>query len=146
MSSYVCVASRIRHRSCALVTGVQTCALPILSARGDGHGRRAARRETDPRIAPAVGPCAAQPAARPRVKLVRVFGSLLAGGGIVAAWLSLAGGWAPALDPLASFLPLFRAAALRGLLLARWRLGRSAERRVGKEWVGTCRSRWWPYP
>src|SRR3546814_15943703 len=22
---------------------------------------------------------------------------------------------------------------------------RSEERRVGKEWVGTCRSRWWPY-
>src|SRR3546814_13913798 len=91
MSSYVCVASRIRHRSCALVTGVQTCALPILSARGDGHGRPAARRETDPRIAPAVGPCAAQPAARPRVKLVRVFGSLLAGGGTVAACARTAG-------------------------------------------------------
>src|SRR3546814_15575110 len=63
-----------------------------LSARGDGHGRPAARRETDPRIAPAVGPCAAQPAARPRVKLVR-----------------------------------------------------SEERRVGKECVSTCRSRWSPY-
>src|SRR3546814_15033785 len=23
--------------------------------------------------------------------------------------------------------------------------GRSEERRVGKEWVSTCRSRWWPY-
>src|SRR3546814_14161316 len=23
---------------------------------------------------------------------------------------------------------------------------RSEERRVGKEWVSTCRSRWWPYP
>src|SRR3546814_8626243 len=23
---------------------------------------------------------------------------------------------------------------------------RSAERRVGKEWVSTCRTRWWPYP
>src|SRR3546814_20740587 len=22
---------------------------------------------------------------------------------------------------------------------------RSEERRVGKEWVSTCRSRWWPY-
>src|SRR3546814_20891364 len=27
------------------------------------------------------------------------------------------------------------------------RLGiRPEERRVGKEWVRTCRSRWWPYP
>ena len=57
------------------------------------------------------------------MKPVRIFGSLLAGGGIVAAWLSLAGGWVPALDPLASFLPLFGAAALLGLLLTRWRLG-----------------------
>src|SRR3546814_20557596 len=23
--------------------------------------------------------------------------------------------------------------------------GRSEERRVGKEWFSTCRSRWWPY-
>ena len=57
------------------------------------------------------------------MKLVRVFGSLLAGGAIVAAWFSLAGGRVPALDPLASFLPLFGAAALLGLLLARWRWG-----------------------
>ena len=57
------------------------------------------------------------------MKLVRVFGSLLAGGAIVAAWFSLAGGRLPALEPLASFLPLFGAAALLGLLLARWRWG-----------------------
>src|SRR3546814_18505463 len=25
-------------------------------------------------------------------------------------------------------------------------LQRSAERRLGNEWVSTCRSRWWPYP
>src|SRR3546814_3116826 len=25
------------------------------------------------------------------------------------------------------------------------RRARSEERRVGKEWVSTCRSRWWPY-
>src|SRR3546814_8239424 len=24
-------------------------------------------------------------------------------------------------------------------------IGRSEERRVGNEWVSTCRSRWWPY-
>src|SRR3546814_3359271 len=28
----------------------------------------------------------------------------------------------------------------------KWALGRSEERRVGKECVSTCRSRWWPYP
>src|SRR3546814_19071082 len=26
-----------------------------------------------------------------------------------------------------------------------WMYPRSEERRVGKEWVSTCRSRWWPY-
>jgi vancomycin resistance protein VanJ len=57
------------------------------------------------------------------VKPVRAFGSLLAGGGIVAAWLSLAGGWVPALDLLASFLPFFGVAVLLGLLFARWRPG-----------------------
>src|SRR3546814_4992166 len=34
-----CVASRRRHTRCALVTGVQTCALPISFARPD-HLRR----------------------------------------------------------------------------------------------------------
>src|SRR3546814_5890465 len=33
-------SSRIRHTSCALVTGVQTCALPIFSLhRSEGFGR-----------------------------------------------------------------------------------------------------------
>src|SRR3546814_5780012 len=38
MCLYSCVlfSSRRRHTSCALVTGVQTCALPILGV-GDGH-------------------------------------------------------------------------------------------------------------
>src|SRR3546814_5768823 len=31
------------------------------------------------------------------------------------------------------------------LLLVPWTLGRSEERRVGKECVSTCRSRWSPY-
>src|SRR3546814_7242509 len=34
----------------------------------------------------------------------------------------------------------------RGLTAARFRLYRSEERRVGKECVSTCRSRWSPYP
>src|SRR3546814_3875203 len=32
--SVFCFSSRRRHTSCALVTGVQTCALPILSQKG----------------------------------------------------------------------------------------------------------------
>lgn len=57
------------------------------------------------------------------MKLVRAFGSLLTGGGCLAAWLSLAGSRVPGFDLLASFLPLFGVAVLLGLLLARWRLG-----------------------
>ncbi len=59
------------------------------------------------------------------MKLVRIFGTLLAGGASLAAWLSLAGGLLPMLDVLASFLPLFGVAVLVGLLLARPRLGRA---------------------
>ena len=55
------------------------------------------------------------------MKPVRAFGSLLTGGGIVAAWLALGGGRVPALDLLASFLPFFGVAALLGLLFAGWR-------------------------
>src|SRR3546814_6992515 len=74
-------SSRRRHTRCALVTGVQTCALPI-------SGRSAS--------------CSPPTAS-----------------------LSLAPGWT-----------------------ARWRSApssRSEERRVGKECVSTCRSRWSPY-
>src|SRR3546814_8026997 len=38
-----------------------------------------------------------------------------------------------------------RLAALRPRTLAVMHGGRSEERRVGKEWVSTCRSRWSPY-
>src|SRR3546814_5354688 len=38
-----CVSSRRRHTRCALVTGVQTCALPISVASGKRKRRRAAR-------------------------------------------------------------------------------------------------------
>ncbi len=51
---------------------------------------------------------------------IRILGTLLTGGASLAAWLSLAGGLVPAFDVLASFLPLFGAATLLGLLLA-WR-------------------------
>src|SRR3546814_2026954 len=72
-------SSRRRHTRCALVTGVQTCALPI-SLR-IGHVRNADRRRT---VARRVGQ-------------------------------------------------------------QHRRLERSEERRVGKECVSTCRSRWSPY-
>src|SRR3546814_4579469 len=81
-------SSRRRHTRCALVTGVQTCALPI----SDGTIRRGG-----------------YPTARAR----RPLGNRIP-------------------DNLLS-LPRSR------------RNSRSEERRVGKECVSTCRSRWSPY-
>src|SRR3546814_7657525 len=96
-----CFSSRRRHTSCALVTGVQTCALPI--SYGVGTGERDS---------------------------VRIFLSRPA---------SLAGRDAETLyDPASAGF----AAGLEAPALG---LGRSAERRVGKEWVSTCRSRGSPY-
>src|SRR3546814_16999179 len=92
-------SSRRRHTRCALVTGVQTCALPIW------------------------------------------YGADTAGGGLLIAWRLIFG--ALALNYVVAHVA--------------WRLDiyddrddqeddrRSEERRVGKECVSTCRSRWSPY-
>src|SRR3546814_16897361 len=96
-------SSRRRHTRCALVTGVQTCALPILFAN--------------------------QPDAMRRWGKTVAFGHLF--------------------ERDATPLP---GADRSGILDIRcpaevlqhyW--GRSEERRVGKECVSTCRSRWSPY-
>src|SRR3546814_9823473 len=71
-------SSRRRHTRCALVTGVQTCALPIYSSRASSS-------------------------------------------------LGSSSTWRP-IAPKCTILPR-----------------RSEERRVGKECVSTCRSRWSPY-
>src|SRR3546814_7328805 len=73
-------SSRRRHTRCALVTGVQTCALPISWIHPEY------RKRLMPMILPRIS---------------------------------------------------------RALALTRW--DRSEERRVGKECVSTCRSRWSPY-
>src|SRR3546814_6179591 len=100
-------SSRRRHTSCALVTGVQTCALPIypmpqplLPRSYDNHMR-----------ANVVGPRLTEgnprPECRPR--------------------------------PFERRQPLL-------LIHKLTRDDKSSEvRRVGKEWVSTSRSRWWPY-
>src|SRR3546814_6483166 len=96
-------SSRRRHTRCALVTGVQTCALPI-SGRADGAGTVGIERrlilgefgvaDVDRPVAGKRLPVAARPRRQYAIEHV---------------------------DP------------------------RSAERRVGKECVSTCRSRWSPY-
>src|SRR3546814_6392630 len=78
-------SSRRRHTRCALVTGVQTCALPIFSSRAFGRASRATRPFIFGRIASS---------SRSECRKARK---------------------------------------------------RSEERRVGKECVSTCRSRWSPY-
>src|SRR3546814_9811955 len=100
--SFFFCSSRRRHTRCALVTGVQTCALPIspdiVAAASDklaGKGLASAAGAAEP-----VGTTAGQQAA-PTI---------------------------PAVGGPAGTAPL-----------------RSEERRVGKECVSKCRSRWSPY-
>src|SRR3546814_4368419 len=94
-------SSRRRHTRCALVTGVQTCALPISCPDG-GIGRRTSFR----------------------------------------SWRSQGRGGSS---------PLLGTRDLSGNVRERPASGwfsstfRSEERRVGKECVSTCRSRWSPY-
>src|SRR3546814_6383096 len=89
-------SSRRRHTRCALVTGVQTCALPISAAAGfvadDAHAHWHDQ----------------------------------------ALWFIRA-----KRDKCAHGLPEWEE--------LRERAARSEERRVGKECVSTCRSRWSPY-
>src|SRR3546814_4415621 len=95
------LSSRRRHTRCALVTGVQTCALPI--SRRSLLGRGELRLQS--------------------LHLVRQVGVLTLGD-----------------------VELVRR-RLDGAVDAGQRLFevRSEERRVGKECVSTCRSRWSPY-
>src|SRR3546814_9417803 len=97
-------SSRRRHTRCALVTGVQTCALPIL---------RDVNEQLD-QIGPATG----------QLRLILV--DLV----IALAPLGLA---CESLDPLDEHAAVPAAVKDRN---------RSEERRVGKECVSTCRSRW----
>src|SRR3546814_3297539 len=93
-------ASRRRHTRCALVTGVQTCALPICSNRI-------------------------------RTAVLQVLVNLLDVGLPMAAATEAA-----RLHIEGEAVANIEAAGVEG---------RSEERRVGKECVSTCRSRWSPY-
>src|SRR3546814_8876649 len=95
-------SSRRRHTRCALVTGVQTCALPIY-VNGVTKDRTKAHRKPNMAIAATKTREGAPVHRKPST---RIFA-----------------------DP-----PRNRAVAAR-----------SEERRVGKECVSTCRSRWSPY-
>src|SRR3546814_5595908 len=98
-------SSRRRHTRCALVTGVQTCALPICLA-GDPEG------------VPLI-----------EAYLDRIHGAAWRGAG----FSEHASEDAP---PKRASAAMTREEALQVL--------RSDERRVGKEWVSTFRTRWSP--
>src|SRR3546814_6034473 len=103
-------SSRRRHTSCALVTGVQTCALPIsvtLTAYvGAGHLTGAVTQAALDRVRGAV---------------------------------RLPAGYTIALGGEAEEQESGNAGMTAAAIVAR-----SEERRVGKECVSTCRSRWSP--
>src|SRR3546814_11700624 len=103
-------SSRRRHTRCALVTGVQTCALPIF--QGLASFRSSSRLRVDAYSSSSTFCIASCLTKRGRQSWVcrTSFHSLLAA-------------------------TLARADSQY----------RSEERRVGKEWVRTCRTRWAPY-
>src|SRR3546814_7832455 len=103
---YFFFSSRRRDTRCALVTGVQTCALPIF----DGEGTMVSYTST----------------------IESAFGSGLMANGF---YLN---------NELTDFS---RTPEFNGRMVANRVEGgkRSEERRVGKECVSTCRSRWSPY-
>src|SRR3546814_14496115 len=78
----------------------------------------------------------------------------IAAGALQRAHLILRKGYNPAIDSYSAFFENDRktATGLNGYLRDKsvrrcFFVGlRSEERRVGKECVSTCRSRWWPYP
>src|SRR3546814_9003652 len=100
------ISSRRRHTRCALVTGVQTCALPIFDE-----------------------------------VLLRLYGSpdprQVDGIGGATSTTSKAVILAPSRRPDADVDYTFAQVGIGE--------GRSEERRVGKECVSTCRSRWHPF-
>src|SRR3546814_2542802 len=96
-------SSRRRHTRCALVTGVQTCALPISSAASPRPLYRCCARQAAPH---------------------HLFSAPVEGAQGRRLHLLQRG------TPPAQGAPP---------------VSRSEERRVGKECVSTCRSRWSPY-
>src|SRR3546814_19452952 len=118
-------SSRRRHTRCALVTGVQTCALPIsagaLSPSIDllqyDFARTAPRRE-----------------GWPAWRRATILAGMLAASPLVLLAAQVAQYELSARDLQAQARAKVRTV-----------LPRSEESRVGKEGVSTCRSRWSPY-
>src|SRR3546814_11207834 len=139
-------SSRRRHTRCALVTGVQTCALPILIAVAALTSANATAI-TGARSTYALGR---------NFPLLRWLGTwngergtpanALIVQGAVALLLVLGGsfsrdGFQAVVEYSAPVFWFFFLLVGISLFVLRWR---SAERRVGRECCSTCRSRWSP--
>src|SRR3546814_6305724 len=113
-------SSRSRHTRCALVTGVQTCALPICSVAQQAQELHLQLRPSDPLAHAIVGKPHSSPALLVRVRRRRR-------------------------SPQESTVEIVGKieTAYRFRALADFQI--SDERRVGKEGVRTCRYRWSPY-
>src|SRR3546814_7570627 len=103
-------SSRRRHTRCALVTGVQTCALPIWLLGG-----------------------------------ALMWLALACAGGLWRYRKQATKGSSEILLATRFAIMALAVTASIGIGLAAAWAGRSEERRVGKECVSTCRSRWSPY-
>src|SRR3546814_13768781 len=124
-------SSRRRHTRCALVTGVQTCALPILCLQASVNSQ-----------AHCIAGCVGTGGEFPHYFATRchfhALGTRLAGQPVVKCAFKAV---LPHFEPrgneqrILAFLIIF----------GRCDADRSEERRVGKECVSTCRSRWSPY-
>src|SRR3546814_15335222 len=132
MYSVFFFSSRRRHTRCALVTGVQTCALPIYFNIGDID--RLSRKV--PNL------CKVAPSSHFHLEDVHRAGGVMA----ILGELDRA-------SLLDTSVPTVHTPSL-GEALKTWDIAqsqdvavqeRSEERRVGKECVSTCRSRWSPY-
>src|SRR3546814_3796605 len=111
-------SSRRRQTRCALVTGVQTCALPICAGCAPPGGRRMSGPEEK---------------VLAEKSLAELLGQDEAGAEDILAVLRLIAERAGKII-LAYYVEAEEIEV------------RSEERRVGKECVSTCRSRWSPYP
>src|SRR3546814_20014190 len=126
---YFFFSSRRRHTRCALVTGVQTCALPIYLRHGLAQYRHEVRQQIR---AHRVDRAEAQLAGEFVVSFAR---ELLNAPRLAQYALGL-------LDDAHSHRPRSRFAPIA---LEQPTTERSDERRVGTECVSKCRSRWLPY-
>src|SRR3546814_16577399 len=111
-------SSRRRHTSCALVTGVQTCALPISTGANQ-------MTQTFPATSATATPTPSAIIAQPEVILMLDIETLAASSERAVVSQAALIGYDLETDEMIPF--------------------RSEERRVGKECVSTCRSRWSPY-